>query len=65
MNDNLGIRKEDRDICINTVNIIINSAASVNFNDPLKTALQINYFGSGRVLDLAKECKHLEIYTQV
>ena len=65
MNDNLGIEPKDREIITNSVNIIINSAASVNFNDPLKTALQINYFGSNRVLDLAKECKHLEIYTQV
>lgn len=39
MNDNLGIRAEDREMITNTVNIIINSAASVNFNDPLKTAL--------------------------
>ena len=52
-------------MCIDMVNIIINSAASVNFNDPLKIALQINYFGSQKVLDLAKECKNLDIYTQV
>jgi alcohol-forming fatty acyl-CoA reductase len=50
---------------IDKCDIIINSAASVNFNDPLQEALQINYFGCQRVLELAKECKHLEIFTQV
>lgn len=37
----------------NEVNIIINCAASVNFDDPLKEALNINYFGTLRLLDLA------------
>lgn len=50
---------------VNEVNVIINSAASVNFDDPLQDALQINYFGSQRMLELAKECKNLEIFTHV
>jgi len=37
----------------------------VNFDDPLKEALQINYFGCLRMLELAKECKNLEILTHV
>jgi len=45
--------------------VIINSAASVNFNDPLQEALQINYFGSRRILALAKECKVLETLCHV
>jgi fatty acyl-CoA reductase len=44
---------------IDNVDIIINSAASVNFDDPLKEGLKINYFGATRVMDLAKECKKL------
>ena len=39
--------------------VIINSAASVNFIDPLPVALQINYFGALRILDLAHECRNL------
>ena len=45
--------------------MIINSAASVNFDDPLQDALQINYFGCMRMLELAQECKHLEVLTHV
>ena len=44
---------------IENVDIIINSAASVNFDDPLQEGLKINYFGATRVMDLAKECKNL------
>lgn len=50
---------------VENCNIILNSAASVNFDDPLKEALQINYFGCLRMLDLAKECKNLEVFTHV
>jgi alcohol-forming fatty acyl-CoA reductase len=55
----LGIQPEDRIKIVNEVNIILNSAASVNFMEPLRDALQSNYFGALRLLDLAHECKHL------
>ena len=43
--EKLGLSEEDRLTIENEVNVIINSAASVNFDDPLQDALQINYFG--------------------
>ena len=49
----LGLSQEHRNIILNEVDIIINSAASVNFDDPLLEALSINYFGCMRILDLA------------
>jgi thioester reductase-like protein len=49
----LGLSQEHRDTLINEVDVIINCAASVNFDDPLLEALGINYFGSLRMLDLA------------
>jgi fatty acyl-CoA reductase len=55
--EKLGIPAGERALIINEVNVIINSAASVNFDDPLQEALQINYFGCQRMLELAKECK--------
>jgi thioester reductase-like protein len=33
--ENLGLSNEDKEKLINEVNVIINSAASVNFDDPL------------------------------
>ena len=55
----LGIKPEDRLRLVEEVDIILNGAASINFNDPMHESLQTNYFGSLRVQDLAKECKHL------
>lgn len=55
----------DRDMIIDNVNIIINSAASVSFNDPLHDALKINYFGTMRMLELGKQCKNIQAYCHV
>ncbi|KAM3137875.1 hypothetical protein pb186bvf_009956 [Paramecium bursaria] len=61
----LGLSQEARQDVINNVNVIINSAASVDFNSSLKVALEINYYGCQRMLDLAKECKQLENFIHV
>ena len=50
---------------IDNVEIIINSAASVNFDEPLKEGVKTNYFGCMRMLDLSKECKKLKIFTHI
>ena len=54
--DKLGLSPEDRAELVRELDIIINCAASVNFDDPLLDAIQINYFGCMRMLKLAKEC---------
>jgi fatty acyl-CoA reductase len=53
----LGLSAEHRDIILNEVDVIINVAASVNFDDPLLDALNINYFGCLKILDLAQQSK--------
>ena len=63
--ENLGIPPDQRKHLIEELDVIISSAASINFTDPLLEALQINYFGTMRLLDLAKECKHLEVYHHI
>ena len=50
---------------MNELDIIINCAASVNFNDRLCDAIEINYNGCLRMLELASECKHLDVLTHV
>ena len=54
MIEELGLSQKDKNTIIEEVDVILNSAASVNFDDPLKQALLINYFGAKRMLDLAK-----------
>lgn len=45
--------------------IIVNCAASINFDDPLIDALEINYFGCKRMLELAQECRNIQVFTHV
>ena len=46
LKENVGLSDADRDFIIKEIDLIINSAASVNFDDPLQDALRINFFKS-------------------
>ena len=48
--DLLGMKPEDREVLSQELNVIINIAASVDFNERICDALQINYFGCVRML---------------
>ena len=63
--DRLGISEDVRAILKRDVDVIINVAASVKFDEPLLDAIQINYMGCMRMLELAKECEKLEVFTHV
>ncbi|XP_022125582.2 fatty acyl-CoA reductase wat isoform X1 [Pieris rapae] len=61
----LGLSNEDRKMITSRVTIIINSAATVKFDEKLSVATGINVKGTKAVLQLAKECKHLKALTHV
>jgi alcohol-forming fatty acyl-CoA reductase len=63
--DNLGMSASDRAIVVTETQIVINCAASVNFDDPLLDALQINYFGCLRMFELARESKNILCFLHV
>jgi fatty acyl-CoA reductase len=63
--ERLGLSDGDRLEITTNCHIMINCAASVNFDDPLQDALRINYFGCMRMLELAHECKNLDVFTHV
>lgn len=48
--DQLALKPEDRELLTNDLDILINCAASVDFNERLCDAFQINYFGCLRML---------------
>ena len=50
---------------IEQVHVIINNAATIDFDTRLDQALQINFHGPLRILALAKLCKRLEVFTHV
>ncbi|CAG9770341.1 unnamed protein product [Ceutorhynchus assimilis] len=63
--DGLGLSDESRDILTKKVNIIYHVAATVRFDEPLKRAVKINIEGSQQIIQLAKECKKLDVFVHV
>lgn len=63
--DKLGMSAADRAMVVAETNIVINCAASTSFDDPLIDAININYFGCMRMLELASECHNLLHFCQV
>jgi hypothetical protein len=55
----------DRALLTQNIHIMINVAATIEFTMPLEYSIPINIGGAMSNLELAKECKHLEIYTHV
>ena len=64
LKDNMGMSDSDRQRLKGNLDIVINSAASVKFDEPLHDALAINYYGSQRVQQLALDCNS-ELFIQV
>ena len=58
---NLGISSTDLDLLVNNVSIVFNSAATVRFNEELRTAVNINLKGPQRLLRLCHQMKHLVV----
>lgn len=58
---NLGLSVEDHDRVINDTNIVFHMAATVNFEAPLKTAVEMNIRGVKYVMDLAKKMTKLDV----
>jgi thioester reductase-like protein len=57
--DGLALKPEDRQKLVHELDIIINCAASVDFNEQITDAINVNYNGCMRMLKLAEECKKL------
>ena len=51
--DLLALKPEDRETLIRELDVLINCAASVDFNEQITDAINVNYNGCMRMLDLA------------
>lgn len=56
----LGIGSSDRETLVENVNIVFHLAATVRFDEKMKTAMQINVKACRDILDLCYEMKHLK-----
>lgn len=57
----LGISKEDRAQLKQSVDVVIHSAATVRFTEPIKLALAINVRGTKEIVKLSKEMLNLKV----
>lgn len=55
----LGLSLEDRTLLMQRVNIVFHSAATVRFDEPIKTAVNLNTRGTDRIIDLCKGMANL------
>lgn len=58
--ENLGMSDVDREYIKNNIELIIHCAATVRFDEQIKTAMEINVRGTKFLLDIATEVKNLE-----
>ncbi|CAD8153134.1 unnamed protein product [Paramecium octaurelia] len=65
LKEGLGMAENDKNVIIDNVNIIINCAASVDFNARLDDAIQINVRGPQRFIALAQQIKNLENFIHI
>lgn len=61
--EGLGLSTEDRQMLVDHVNVVFNSAADVRFSLPLQKAIESNVIGSKRVVDLCNEIRNLKVRT--
>ena len=61
----LGISPEDAAVLAEKVSVVIHSAATVKFDEPLKKSIKINVEGTKKILDLARTMKNLSSVVHV
>lgn len=63
--DNLGISSQDIDILKEEVNIVYHFAATLRLEAPLKDNVNMNTTGTLRMLKVAEQLKHLDIFVHL
>uniref|UniRef100_A0A8C0T4H4 Fatty acyl-CoA reductase n=1 Tax=Canis lupus familiaris TaxID=9615 RepID=A0A8C0T4H4_CANLF len=61
----LALSEEDKEIIIDSINIIFHCAATVRFNENLRDAVQLNVIATRQLILLAQQMKNLEVFMHV
>ena len=56
-----GLSSQDFNLLVENVSIVFNLAATVRFDEDLKSALQMNVKGPRSLLEICHKIKHLEV----
>lgn len=60
--EGLGISEKDRQLIAENVTLVYHFAATIRFDEKLKKAVELNTRGTREMLNLAKECKNLDMF---
>lgn len=63
--DQLGISPADRKLLTDNVHVVIHSAATLDFNESLRSTVSTNLLGTRRVMELCTQCRHLAAMVHV
>ncbi|KOB69039.1 Fatty acyl reductase, partial [Operophtera brumata] len=63
--EGLGLSPADRQTLVDNVNVVIHSAATLDFQDNLRPTVSINLLGTRRVMDLCKQIKDLKVHERL
>lgn len=61
----LGLKPKDRQLLVDTVNVVIHSAATVKFDEPIKNAVRMNLNGTRRIIELCNEMENIKVFVHV
>jgi fatty acyl-CoA reductase len=57
----LGISPSDRQLLAEQVNIVFHAAATIRFDEHIRTAIDINVLGTREIIKLSKEMTRLKV----
>lgn len=63
--DNLGLSAADRATLVEKIHVVIHSAASLDFQEPLKPTVTINLLGTRQVMTLCSQIRNLQSMVHV
>jgi fatty acyl-CoA reductase len=57
----LGLSDQDRQRVVTEVNVVFHAAATVRFNESLKSAVTLNTLGTQRVIQVCRDMQNLQV----
>ncbi|XP_049883836.1 putative fatty acyl-CoA reductase CG8306 [Pectinophora gossypiella] len=63
--ENLGLSAQDRQVLVDNVDVVIHSAATLDFQENLRPTVNINLLGTRRVMELCQQMKNLKVMVHV
>lgn len=63
--ENLGISVVDRQALVDNVNVVIHSAATLDFHEPLTPTVNTNLLGTRRIMELCSQIRNLAAMVHV